>query len=522
MSRFFENKTYRQLLFGATLVAVVAYAWMGSKVMAPRVSLPSSIGSVVVHEKGEGKSLEDGFKDHAFLLIRGTKEMDRFESAIRLIGGLATPVDLLVNFDEPHRYLVTENRVEIGFKLLEADGQLAKALTKAWLFQKARADLTGSLLRLEVVSDLLWAMLNGSLGLELPGRAETIKFPKAAPWLLFATPLKAHCESVWRSMELQSLCAFGEAGEGGPSDSIHATSFRPLLGGMVWGVYRELPLMARLDFLKAWVSWVIAGTAPDESQRPEAIGQWRSWLRMEFERLLPAHLMEKAGLAEPEGYAAIVDSVLDSAGLADRSGFDVDFLFRAPTAGSDEMRLLANVIAIGNEKIWKSKSVALVETSQGTFTLPGLARLAENDTEGLRTRQLVWESCAAPSIQEIIGDQVKSQRILYVKNCKDPLKATYSPLVSMGIQGFAAANPGLTFALMRRPSVELAASKKLLGNASVLNDLLNRTIRLGDMPSQLGFREAKWNPDIKAYKVLGAVEAIEWFRAEGESAEQSN
>lgn len=519
MNQLFENKFYRFLLLWATLAAVLAYAWVGSKMMAPRFMLPQSVASIVILEEGHAKTLDEALASHAYMLSRATKELEQFDSAIQLIGGLSVPADLLINFDDPFRYLVTESRVELGSGLLGNRGQLAKALTKSWLYQRARPDLSASILRIEVVSDLLWSMLNGSLDLEVPEQNGRLAFPETSPWLLFASPFRAHCESPWRSMELHRLCEIQKSAEAESSDSIHSTSFRPLLGAMVWNVYQRLSLLDRIGFLKAWVSWLIAGSQAEEPQRPEAIGQWKAWLRSEFERLLPPHVMTMAGLKEPENFTALIDRTLAQADLGDQKGFDVDFVFRSKAASPENVRLLANVIAVGNEKIWKTTTVALVETAKGIFTLPGLARLSDASDSEIRSHHLVWEACVAPSVRDIIEDPIRAQRVLYVRACREPLGASYSPLVSMGIQGFAIANPGATFALMRRPSVELAASKHLLllHRSSILNDLLERSRKVDDASTQLGLRDAKWNPDLRAYRVLGAVEAVEWYRAEVDS-----
>lgn len=179
--------------------------------------------------------------------------------------------------------------------------------------------------------------------------------------------------------------------------------------------------------------------------------------------------------------------------------------------------MLGDLIDVGNVKLWDSRVTALAHTPEGMFSLPGRSRLSDEDFEALRVRLLVWESCEAPTVRQILEYPVKAQRVLYVRVCENAFGVSYAPLIGgLGIQGFATANPSVPFAVLGRPSVEIARDRKWLQRESLLTDLLNRDAtheaRFSGISDVLGLRNAKWRGDIRAFRVVGAVDAVEWYR----------
>jgi hypothetical protein len=499
VNRVLDNRFYNFLFLAITLFSTLAYVWMGSRMTAQRLTLPGSVSILKVAEKNHEISFEVAMREHALFLTGILHELSTFHNSISLIGGLAHPVEVVVNFEEPDRYLVTETRVELGQKWLEQGGQLQKALTKSWVLQMARADVSGSLLRTEVASDLLWAMLSGNFDLE------KLDLPQVSHWMLFASSFATNCKSAWSSLELNALCNGQDVAS---SDAIQSIGFRPLLDAMVWDVYNQLPMFKRIEFIRAWTAWVTKPPPQPEMPRPESVDEWRSWLRTEFANVMPPELDE----IDPAIRTQVNESLV-TAGLEGPRSLDVQILFRSLGAEFADTEKLAALIASGNQQRMKHPVVALTQTSDGWFTLPGRARLPNAGTAFFNVKEVVWEACQAPGLKELISDNVHSEKLLFVQTCGKSWQALYAPLISGGVPGFAAENPNLAFAMLQKPSVELAARQGMMPEQSLLKDLLEKSDQLGRVSPHIGLQEAHWRADVRAYQVLGAVEAVEWFRS---------
>ena len=500
--RLLENKFYHLGFMVLTIVGVFTYVWIGMKLTAPKIVLPRSVSSFHLLSHGQYLPASRSFESQPFLTNEIIRSLVAFDSSIRLIGGLRHQVTVIVNLDDPARYLVTESRVELGKQWAESPGQIEKALTKSWVFQFARTDISSSLLRTEVASDLLWAMLNGGM------KSQELQFPEVTHWLLNASSFASHCDSKWLSPELSGLCLSRDATT---SDGIQSIGFRPLLDAMVWNSFKELSLYDRIGFIRAWTVWVTTQPPQPELPTPESLDDWRAWLRGEYASMIPRETGTQSH-GPPSRVDREITRNLTAAGLAGAKSFDINYLFWSKNARFPDSRGLAQLIARGNEAIWKTPVTALTLTQDGWYSLPGRARLPSAGTEFFDFKEMVLEACAAPDMRSLVTEPIQSDRILYVRNCNEPWQAQYSPLITIGIKGFAAANPKTVFAQLQKPSIEIALRNGLLPNDHLLQDLLEKSDELNSVSPHIGLQEAKWRKDINAYQVLGAVEAVEWYR----------
>ncbi len=477
---------------------MMVYAYSGSRAITPQLSLPTSVTSLKGTAGRKSISFDDLVLTDGLETLKTLRAMRSFDSSILLVGGYKAPIDFVINRDDRNRYLVTDTRIELGSRWLDQPGQVQKAMTKAWIFQLARTDITSSLLRTEVASDLLWSMLNGKLDIE------GLHFPEIGNWMLFAQSFGAHCGSPWLSPELSSLCASRQAST---ADSIQAVGFRPLLDSMVWSIYSALPIVKRIEFIKAWTSWIVEPPPQLELERPKSIAAWRKWLKTELASVMPKEI---PGLSL-QGSTRAVEALasLDD----DAKPLEIKYLFRNEQAAFKDSELMGDIISIGNEKLWKTPVLAMAKTRDGYVTLPGRARVPDDVVAVTHFKEMIYEACTEPSLNQLMADKVNADRILYVRECIRPFAAQYSPLIRLGVKGFAAANPKIPFALLQKPFMEIAVKRGWTGRDELLKDLLNKSAELNSVSPNMGLRQAHWFPEVRAYKVVGAVEAVEWFRS---------
>ena len=498
MERILENKFYSLILLWITIGALMLYAYMGSRSITPELTLPASVTSIKGVSGRKPISFDSLLTTNGLETLKTLRALRSFDSAILLVGGFKTAVEFVINRDDRNRYLVTDNRIELGSRWLEQSGQVQKALTKAWIFQLARTDITSSLLRTEVASDLLWAMLNGDLAID------GLQFPEVQNWMLFAQSFGSHCQSSWISPELSGLCAGRQAAT---ADSIQTVGFRPLLDSMIWTVYAKLPMIKRIEFIKAFTSWIVEPPPVPELVRPKSIADWKTWIKSEYTSLMPASI---PGMMLTESIHSVEQlAALDS----ESKPLEIKYLFRNEHATFKDSELLGNIVSIGNEKFWKSPVLAMVKTKDGYVTLPGRARVPDDVVQMTHFKEMVLEACQEPSLNDLMKDKVSADRILYVRECQKPFAASYSPLITLGVKGFAAANPKLAFALLQKPFMQIAVDRGWTGRDELLKDLLNKSAELSSVSPNMGLRQAHWFPEVRAYKVVGAVEAVEWYRS---------
>ena len=492
MNKERKEKIKSRVLLAAALVGVLVYAWMTSWVLEPRLTLPPTVFANSAW-KFDGRAVD-------FVAIRSQfpKEAEAIatalsgiENGISALGGLPLPLTLVVNFDEPYRYLVGDVRLELGSKVAMSDGQLEKAVIKAWLHQRADKSVTSSLLRMDVVSDLLLAMLTGKMSLAIPGDEGLFEPVEIGNWLGFATAFSASCEAPWRAMELRDLC--------GQSASINPQSFRPLLDSLIWSVYRSVPDFSRVDFLSAWLLTLQTPKPQIVAARSLKLSEEKIWLTRELANLLPVAQIPAAQKYTLSAFSQAVHK----ARLSEDEGLFVDYVFHS------EQDIQSRVFESAKNK---KNAIAAVMTDDGLKLVRGQIEIANSEIPNVQTRVLVWENCRAPHIEEVLGEKLKNERFLFVQNCNERTPAIYGTLIDGGIEAFAYSNQSAPFLLLRREALRLAVNRASLNPMMNLKDLMAkgsaRSLEL------LGLERASLRHDIQAYRVLGAIEAVEWFRSE--------
>jgi hypothetical protein len=384
------------------------------------------------------------------------------------------------------------------------------------------------------------------------------------------------CRSEWRPTDLGKLCkqllttaippstrasspSLSLSHASSPSLSSHETgagevispmSFRRLLGTIIWQNLSRLNSLERLQLAREWVRYLKSpeeGTVAAEEPDGEAsLWRWREWLDKEFDAIYPLMGVNESrfNLSAPlrEKLRAPYVASLRQAGLDTESELVVDIAAHFTSRpAADEFResmfarskVADRSVAVVRAAIIESPAedgVSPAETGNpmdtrnsahaGSVLAPGMIRVSEADLTRLRARAMIWDSCTLPTVSDLLGDRVRANRVLVVRVCprtkpgetdeKSP-SPLYRAYLRYGVEGFALDNQDVAFVQLHRPSLEFAFEQKLFDPRIFIKDLFENT-KPPVADRKLGLAEAEWNNEFRAYRVLGAIEAVQWYR----------
>lgn len=523
MRQVLENNFYRTLLLWATIFILVAYAWMISSLTKPRLFIPTELVKQAAFLKNhEVRSWPSQISENYLLLTTLTNDLSTVREVLSFMGSLPQPVDLVLNADEPSRYFISDSRIELGLDVAKARGQLAKAFIKVWLLQNADANLATSVFRREVLSDVLLASIQGKFLLQTPLDGTFLAFPETVHVLGHSASFLGVCASPWAVLEVKSLCASAQKNENDPSlefSSVSMLSFRSTLGAMLWRAVRTIPLRLRIRFVEAWVSTLQEPMPFLPEIWPRDSRQWRAWILNEFKILAPLERIVQRGQwtsQDIETVSKIFHQVLGEVRLEPETGekISVYTIIKTENVEAADLKRLSNRIsqgrAVRGRRGQQPKGVVLVETGTDLISMPGLARLSMEDRAAVQSTNLIWESCRAPALSEILDYSIPVERILFVSNCGRSLASEYDVVVNGGLQTFVGVNREASFILLRTEPLKLAEKLGVVRRDGLVTDLILDS----DTQSSkyLGVSQAKWDSRAKAFRVLGAIEAVEAYR----------
>lgn len=452
------------------------------------------------------------------------REMMSVGAFFSVLGLQFEPVRFQLNYENPQRYLVTARRIELGADLALAAGQVRHAFLKAWVLQNGQARFSVPVFRQDVIADLLMSIADDGLTLGVPGGAGEFGYEDKSNATFFQqlATFGRTCGSVWKTNDLLRICGQVRDSNRPVVEETSPFSARRAVGEAVWRSIEPLSAFDRVKFAKAWVKYLTEGTgtdfadavlAPDSS----SLWAWHEWARAEAASLLPADLKGvslEARLAET--VAAHRMDAIKRVGLDARGELKLDIAAKFETA---------QAVAEFESSVFKQREVlamisaksAIVNLGDQFLLLPGGVRLEPADLRRIRARAVIWDACKAPSVDEIVRFPIETDRALVVENCeKKNGVARYRSFIRYGVEGFALDNPDRKFVQVHRPSLEFALERGWLRAKGFISGLIGQIPVRPEGDRKLGLKEADWNPQMRAFRVLGAVEAVEWFRPASE------
>lgn len=472
---------FNGFMVAVTVAVAVAYAWLAATLLEPRpVAPPTVVAGVVWIERGVMKHWEEIFASQPVTSAKISKILSQFDKIGPLIGNFRKPPLLVINRDREFRYQVGPDRIELSELIAVTEGQLARALFKSWLMQSAAPEFSESLLRLDVISDVLTMATFG----------EFLPLPPPGNWLNHVTSHASACESPWRSLELPRKC--------GQSESIDPLGFRPLLSGIILSAYRDVPAMQKFNLIRDWARVLRRGVSfvdADAHENPRKLTEWRDWLLRELSVIAPA-----------EAFGARLDAAVSVARLGSSQPPEVEAVFHADDLRVDirgktsQASRASYIMSLPGDENW------LVSNRDAKSWI----RLGDEISD-VRAALLVWQGCGPVTIGQIMSYPIESERVLFIGGCEKYAAGGWWTLLHQGLEGFARGFPETAFILLKRSEVERAIRHGQFALDQPVERYMNKTA-----PSPLlGLASAKWHQSSRAYRVLGAIEAIEWFRSPG-------
>lgn len=545
--KFHSSSLFDRALLGAAILTVLAYAWITARALETKFEAPSEVASEVkwiVGEKVQSWKDIQAFKRFSSEQIQNS--LNSFARVLPLIGDFDYPPQLIIDADHKSLYTVGEEKIVLAEEIAVSEGQLEKALIKTWLIQKGRGSFSSSLLRLEVVSDMLAAFLRDKPRFLVPN-GDLVKISKSdsAPktssnhiavgyfgnkktnamaaantavipeigndfsWLHFTKSYESNCQSVWRSLELQGHC--------GESKKVSSLAYRPLLDAVIWRLYLAQSPFRRYGFLRDWIKLIEAkpeahqfganskSNAKLNSNRsidlPDSISEKQSWLVGELESLLP--------FDKSSEYFHQLQTIINQVGLrkpilVSLSFHSPDFLKIENFKASLEGRIVNPVtVSLGRNNHW-------LVTGQSNGLSESWIPLGKSDLSLVTSPLLIWHSCIASQIGSLMQFPVRSEKVLYIQSCEPGEKMAWSTLITEGVSGFANTHPDQPFVVLQMEMMKFAERKGQIDLHDPLSELMSLEIK--SKRSLLGLETAQWSRAMKAYRVIGSIEAIEWVR----------
>ncbi|MES2854774.1 MAG: hypothetical protein V4692_02870 [Bdellovibrionota bacterium] len=476
-----QNPVLQKLALVLTITFCIGYGWLGTRLGEPKVDIPHSYvdGVVFIYESKpiSMSELRGIFFREAGRTLR---ELNSAERMITELGGFKSPVSVIIDMDRPSMLLTMGNRIVVGKDVVLARGQLAKAVFKSWLLQNARDGIKSTHLRLEVASDMLLALSEGELELEVPKKA-SLFYGKPDHWTRYANSYSEFCHSDWSSLELTSLCRSIMKGRT-IDESLTMLSFRPLIGEIIWSAFEKQPVASRIRLAKKWMLSLKESSVESFAIEPAAEKSTPARISAEVDAIFPSALK------------------LDYETTSLTNDLNLDLIVKLQDDASTEVEDVARALEF-------THSIILAKDG---FIAPPAKAVVSKTGMSFGAKSLVVIGCAAPKVSEVANEMQNYKRVVFVRSCETGGRQTFhlASLARAGVFGFASMNPAAEFIQFRPQAVALALKKKQVQNENALDALLE----LQTTNSLLGMDRSTWMDDMQAFKVTGAIEAIEWYR----------
>lgn len=480
-------------LAAMSIVIVLAYAWLTAWSLEPRWQPPSSVASGVIWlENGRTYSSAEIARRDLGLVTRVQEELQEADTALSLMGPFRVPPSVVIHLQGGFRYVVDGERIDLSDRIAAAPGQLTKALLKAWWYQRpAAAWAASSLLRFEVITDVLTAIARNEAVIGSPASGGAEPFPELGPWLDFASSYDSSRDHSWNALELRNFS--------GRAPRMNPLAFRPLLAAMLWSAFAKTSPLERLALARSWVRSLNENKSSFErapALPPESLAEWRDWLRGEVQWLAGAVLPVEDGLRAADLLPKAPLAVGSAVFAPDASGE-----FAAREAVNDPVH-----------DTWALKSGAgetWLLTREKSSERQAWLKISDADWRALRPASFLWAGCRAPSVGEILAASGGAEKLIFVSLCeRSALSAAVRDFARGGLRELARGGPEIEFMQLRRSALELALRQGQLRAERRLSEFL-RSPRQADI---FGIDRAQWSSEMKAFRVIGAIEAFEWIR----------
>ena len=141
----------------------------------------------------------------------------------------------------------------------------------------------------------------------------------------------------------------------------------------------------------------------------------------------------------------------------------------------------------------KVEAPLIVIDGEGHVGAPGTLRITSNELEFAPAVMIVMTGCKAPTLGEVISLPITSERVVWRPEC---------------------AERKTDFVQVRPSAIRMAIAKGIARASDKIDDFVlnNRDLANATHEKWLGLAQAKWDEEANAFRVRGALSAVEIFR----------
>ena len=443
------------------------------------------------------------------------------ERFLRMLGHQPEKLQISVLRDKPNFFVLENNHLWIGEKLLLAEGHLERALFKNWMRARWKYVFVHNDLTEDVLSDLLYVAAYGRLEIEDPVTQRNIQY-EPTHWPQVLQSVQGYCGSPWRASEHYEFCSNIKPSQSVMSSEVLERSLRPLLTESMLNSFYRLKLADRLELMKHIGDIFETKHSADLPvfknflfQFNHEQNQMKSVMTLieaseylkNMNLFFASSEMTKESQAYRQFIAGMGKEILAHGFTETFSELSFDLLFSSENKISSDSAILVQFQNI--QRKFPHLRIG-VKDAENIWILPSRYSLPLKSFGKIKADHAVIEQCTSFSFDNVFGYAEEFQRVLIVGTCQSNQTLQYLGFVKEGAAGFARMNPKVSFVQIHVPSALL--KKEELASVQNVFDFLKNREHMEPIYQSLGWQELKWNQSLNAYAPKAYIDAIELFR----------
>lgn len=444
-----------------------------------------------------------------------TQKWQNTVAVLSSIQSFKNKIHIIIRYDQPLIFEIKNSQFQIGSSLMMADGHLERGLIKLWIRENMSEQRLQTTLFEEVMTDLVYFIVNGDLSIEDPLTAIQTKLG-SVQWPQVLKGAEAYCDSAWKASEDFQLC--GQI-QNQISDqdiqenlrSMTTLSLRPLLTSALINAYKNLNYKNKSELI-AHLNQFLQKRFLASDQLIDMILVYSNPLKQGVQSIKNfSDLFVASDLSGRQEFKQLYSGLTDE---LQNSGFSdsfaeayFDYIIEIPDRVSAQSTFFRN-LEIAAQKNMKLQ-IAIKDQNQ-IWILPSRTALPLAAFNKIRSRQNIYFACS--NLKEIKIEQFfdQTEKLMMIKGCDQKFDYQFSKLFESGIKEFIRQNDKLKFVQFHIPSLEM--KQKELAHINNFFELVeNRDVNRQEF-RVLGWSQIQWSDEFHAYKPKAAIEAIEFFR----------
>lgn len=443
------------------------------------------------------------------------------ERFLRMLGHQPEKLQISVLKDKPHFFVLENNHLWIGEKMLLSQGHLERAIFKNWMRARWKYIFVHNELTEDVLSDLLYVAAHGRMELEDPVTGRNIQY-EPTHWPQVLQSVQGYCGSPWRASEHYEFCANIKPSQSVMSSEVLERSLRALITESMLKSFYRLKLADRLELMKhigdifetkhsadlpVFKNFLFQFNHEQNQMKSVMTLVEASEYLKNMNLFFASSELTKDSQAYRQFISGIGQEVLAHGFNETFSDLSFDLLFSSENKLTSESPMLVQFQNLQRRFPYLRIGV---KDSENIWILPSRYSLPLKSFGRIRAERAVIEQCTSFSFRNVLGYAEEYQRVLMVGTCQSDQVRNYSGFIKEGAAGFARLNPQISFVQIHIPSA-LLKKEELVVVQNVFDFLKNRE-QMESVYQSLGWQELKWNQSLNAYSPKAYIDAIELFR----------